>query len=113
MRVKTISGICSMALLLMGGVASAQTNGADTSGAAQAPAPKPPHFPKMFPFPTHNNGYEEWVRAVDLIQNNPKVIELPSQSEMTLAMKRRLLADQDVEQALILVRAAKLDRLER
>ncbi|MCW3054315.1 MAG: hypothetical protein JWN14_3485 [Chthonomonadales bacterium] len=105
MRVKMFSGICCLALMLVSGVTLAQTNGIDASGAAQVPAPKPPNFPLLFPFPTNNNGYEEWVQAADLIQNNPKVESLSSDSEMPLAMKRRLLADPGVERALQLLRA--------
>jgi len=105
MRVKGNAGVCGMALMLVSGVTPAQTNGRDASGVAQAPAPKPPSFSTLFPLPTNNNGYEEWVRAADLIQNNPKVVALASDSDLPLAMKRRLLADPGVERALQLLRA--------
>ena len=105
MRVKRNAGVCGVALMLVSGGTLAQTNGGDGSGIAQGPAPKPPSFSTLFPVPTNNNGYEEWVQAADLIQNNPKVVALASDSEMTLAMKRRLLADPGVERALQLLRA--------
>ena len=34
--------------------------------------PRPPMFAKLFPLPTGMNGYEEWVQACDLIQNNKR-----------------------------------------
>jgi hypothetical protein len=105
MRVKRLSGFCVVALMLVSGVTLAQTTGVDTSGVAQAPVPKPPNFPILFPVPTNNNGYEEWVQAADLIQNNPQVAALSTDAAITLAMKRRLLADPGVVRALQLVRA--------
>jgi hypothetical protein len=108
MRVTMISGFCGVALLLASGAVMAQSKGADVSKVGQTPAPKPPTFPVLFPNPTNNNAYEEWAQAGDLIRNNPKVGALSSNAEapeLTLAMKRRLLADPDVERALQLVRA--------
>jgi len=55
MRVKFIAGLCGVMLMLVSGVTLAQTNGADPSVAAQVPAPKPPNFPLLFPFPTNNS----------------------------------------------------------
>jgi hypothetical protein len=108
MRVKMISGFCGVALMLASGATLAQSNGANASGVAQTPALRPPAFPALFPNPTNNNGYEEWVQAGDLIRNNPKVEALSSDAEApetTLAMKRRLLADPNIVRALQLVRA--------
>ncbi len=87
--------------LLLGGTAPAQKG---VPSAINTPELKPPSFPLLFPNPTGNNGYEEWVQAVDLIQNNPKVLELTSQPGTTLAFRRSLLAEPSVERALYLVR---------
>ena len=97
--------LCSVALLLVNGVARAQNAGQNVSGTLQKPAPKPPNYPQLFPTSTNNNGYEEWVRAADLIQNNAKVQVLLEQPAPSLVMKRRILDDPDVAQALQLVRA--------
>ncbi|MCW3052850.1 MAG: hypothetical protein JWN14_2020 [Chthonomonadales bacterium] len=97
--------LCSVAVLLVNGVARAQKTGQKVPGTVQKSAPKPPSYPQLFPISTNNNGYEEWVRAADLIQNNAKVQELLDQPSPSLAMKRRILDDPEVTQALQLVRA--------
>lgn len=90
--------------VLASGVTGAQTTGQDPYGTAQLPSPEPPNFPTLFPNPTNNNGYEEWVRAADLIQNNAKVYALDNDPSPTLAAKRRVLGYPDVVQALLLLR---------
>lgn len=79
--------------------------------AAQTPVPPEPstNFQKMFPNPTGRNGYEEFVRAGDLVRNsegnrlynstagegNPQIL--------TLALKRRVVSDPMVQQAFALI----------
>ena len=105
MRVRYVSVFFGMVLVLASGVTWAQNTGLDASGAAQMPMPKPPIFPTLFPHPTNNNGYEEWVRAVDLIQNNAKVEALDFDVGPSLTLKRQALNDPVVVQALLLLRA--------
>jgi len=105
MTIHKTAMLCSVAFLLVNGAAGAQNTGQKVPGAVQKPAPKPPSYPQLFPTSTNNNGYEEWVRAADLIQNNAKVQELLDQPAPTLAMKRRIMDDPEVAQALQLVRA--------
>ena len=106
--------IClSLTLMLATGVALAQTGGKGTSskpppgkaaaGSQKSAEDRPPSFANLFPKPTNNNGYEEWVQAADLIQNNPDV-EAATQPDATLTFKRRLLAQPPVAQALALLR---------
>lgn len=104
MRLRVIPVFFSLALMLASGATPAQTGGQDAFGTAGLPAAKPPIYPKLFPNPTNNNGYEEWVQAADLIRNNAKVKEWDTQPDATLALKRRVLADPAVAQALLLVR---------
>ena len=71
--------------------------------AQDAPAPpRPPIFGQLFPQPTGQNGYEEWVQASDLIRNN-KGIDRATEQGATLTMKRRLLAEPAVQSALHLL----------
>ena len=49
--------------------------------------------------PTGINGYEDWVRAGDLIQNN-KLAEAVEEDGATLTFKRRALNDPQIQQAL-------------
>ena len=64
--------------------------------------PKPPSFPLLFKTPTNQNAYEDWVRASDLIQNN-KMVDAAWEPGATLTLKRRLLTDPTIQQALLLV----------
>jgi hypothetical protein len=64
--------------------------------------PKPPIFGQLFQNPTGMNGYEDWVQASDLVQNN-KLIEQATADGATLTMKRRLLAEPAVQSALHLL----------
>ncbi len=64
--------------------------------------PKPPNFPRLFKTPTNMNAYEDWVRAVDLVQNN-KMADDAMDAGATLTFKRRLLTDPTVQQALLLL----------
>jgi len=105
MTIRKTAMLCSVAFLLVNGVARAQNTGQNVPRALQQASPKPPSYPQLFPTSTNNNGYEEWVRAADLIQNNAKVQELLDQPAPTLAMKRRIMDDPEVAQALQLVRA--------
>ncbi len=76
--------------LLSAGAALAQARGPQVSGAPHLPNVKPPSFASLFPNPTHNNGYEEWVQAADLIQNNANVEALIVQPDATLSFKRHV-----------------------
>ena len=83
------------ALCLLCGVARAQ----------DAPEPpKPPSFPLLFKTPTGVNGYEDWTRAGDLIQNNKALDALDEDGGVTLTFKRQVLADPQIQQALHLLR---------
>jgi hypothetical protein len=62
-------------------------------------------FPRLFPHPTNNNGYEEWVLAADLIQGDAKVEAMLANPNLTLSWKRRALDDPAVIQALQFVHA--------
>ena len=65
-----------------------------TTCAAAAPQtqqpydPNMPIFPWLFPSPTNNNGYEEFVRAADLVKNIP---EINTALNEPLEYKRRVL----------------------
>lgn len=104
MTIRIVPVFFSMALLLGGGVTQAQNAGQNAPGAARTLPLKPPNFPTLFPSPTNNNGYEEWVQAADLIQNNAKVAALLDQPDAPLSLKRQVLDDPAVAQALQLVR---------
>ncbi len=79
---------------------------ANVTGAARAQAApdmgRPPMFAKLFALPTGMNGYEEWVQACDLIQNNKRADDMLD-PDATLTMKRRLLAEPNVQAALHLL----------
>jgi hypothetical protein len=104
MAIRIVPVLFSVAFLLAGGVTQAQNAGQNVPGAVQAPPLKPPSFPMLFPHPTNNNGYEEWVQAADLIQNNPKIAALFDQPDAPLTLKRQVIDDPDVARALQLVR---------
>jgi hypothetical protein len=89
--------------MLASGMALAQTGAPGAPGGKNPPEPKPPLFARVIPTPTSTNGYEEWVQAADLIQNNPDV-DAGTQPNATLTLKRKLLAEPAVAQALFLVR---------
>jgi hypothetical protein len=75
---------------------------------AQAPLQAVNNFVKLFPNPTGLNGYEDLVRAGDILQNSPvwQALEHPAGEEPpTLAMKRRAIADPIVRAALEALRA--------
>ena len=65
--------------------------------------PKPRSFPIVFKTPTGVNGYEDWVLAGDLIQNNP-LLDALDEDSATLTLKRKVLDDPQVQQALHLLR---------
>lgn len=91
---KSWAALWSMgALCLLCGVARAQD---------EPEPPKPPSFPLLFKTQTHTNAYEDWVQAGDLIQNN-KMVDAASEQGATLTLKRRLLADPTIQQALLLL----------
>ena len=105
MRAWMIPVCFGLALLSVSGAAFAQADGRKAPNATPLPAAKPPVFPTLFPNPTNNNGYEEWVQAADLIRDNANVEALDIQPYPTLTLRRRALADPAVVQALILLRA--------
>ncbi|HLK56470.1 MAG TPA: hypothetical protein VKU00_07895 [Chthonomonadaceae bacterium] len=94
--------IIGLILALSSGATLAQNGGNAPPGAQRQPELKPPSFPILFPNPTNNNGYEEWVKAADLIQNND-AIDTATEPGATLTLKRRVLMDRDVVQALELL----------
>src|SRR5438128_913692 len=67
-----------------------------------------PNFLKLFPRPTGQNGYEEFVMATDLTESSRVWQEYEKgysdSPDPTLAIKRRVLADPDVQRALALIR---------
>ena len=67
------------------------------------PTPDPPNFGRLFPQPSGTNGYEEWVQAGDLIQNNALYRAVWAEEKPTLAMKRRTLDDPQIQTALHLL----------
>ena len=79
---------------------------APNSVRAQDPSdpPQPPRFNQLFPQPTGQNGYEDWIRAADLMQNNARLGSL-FDPDVTLTAKRRLLAEPAVSNALHLIHA--------
>lgn len=95
--------LVSLALTLAGGVTAAQTRSKGASGSKSLPETKPTIYSRLFQNPTHNNGYEEWVQAVDLIQDNTDV-DAATQPTATLTLKRHVLADPSVAQSLRLLR---------
>jgi N-acetylneuraminic acid mutarotase len=74
---------------------------------AHKDAPRP-NFPRLFPKPTGQNGYEEFVQAVDLANASTVWQEYENapdeQGGPTLAMKRRVLADPTVQCVLATLR---------
>ena len=91
-----------MLLTIQSGVTLAQTGKNPIAGQANVPEQRPPIFPQLFPQPTHDNGYEEWVLAADLIRNNTAIDEA-TQPGATLTFKRHVLADRGVVEALALL----------
>jgi hypothetical protein len=61
-----------------------------------------PLFPQVIPQPTGQNGYEELVQAVDVLETSR--LFTAAESTSTLAEKRRVLAERPVRQALELIR---------
>jgi hypothetical protein len=76
----------------------------------------PPIFPKLFPKPTGQNGYEEFVMAADLINSSRVWQEYErvyfDHPGPTLIMKRRVLFDPTVQRALTLIRAGLRKRIQ-
>ncbi len=84
--------VIMVAVCLLGVCSGAQTPPADL-------------FSKLFPRATGQNGLEEMVRAGDILANSPAVKEWEgAEKELTLTMKRRLLKDPQVAQAIVLYR---------
>ncbi len=76
---------------------------------SEADQPKPSQvFQQLFPNPTGQNAYEDFVRAGDLLKNSPAFRaaqgEGMSELDLTLAKKREFLSDPGVSAALALVR---------
>lgn len=103
MRTSVLLVFFCLVLTLVSGVMPAQTSAKGASDTQSILETKPPSFPILFPNPTNNNGYEEWVQATDLIHNNPDV-DNATQPRTPLTLKRHLLADPSVAQALRLLR---------
>lgn len=70
---------------------------------------RPADFPILFPHPTGQNGYEEFVRAEDLIKNsegNRLYDQTYADNDpvpLTLTLKRKIVSDPDVQQAFVLL----------
>jgi hypothetical protein len=104
MRANSLLVFFTLVLALTSRFVPAQTGGNAASGAKVPAETKQPSFPRLFRSATNNNGYEEWVQAADLIQNNADV-DAAGQPGATLTFKRHVLADRSVARALLLVRA--------
>ena len=72
-------------------------------GQDKPPVFEPPVFSRLFTQPSGQNGYEEWVQAGDLIRDN-KMMDAAMEPGATLTLKRRVLAEPDVQKALHLLR---------
>ena len=93
MPLRTLFVFCLLPLLL------------NSAYAQDAPLPpNPPYFPTLFKNPTGANGYEDWVQAGDLIQNNKALAAMNEEAGVTLTFKRQVLADPQIQQALHLLR---------
>lgn len=103
-KARTISVVGGMALMLVCGLIPARAWSQDVSNATAVQKQRPLNFPILFPQPPHNNGYEEFVLAADLIVNNARSESLNADPKPTLALKRRVLDDPGVTEALRLVR---------
>jgi hypothetical protein len=103
MRASLFPAVFGLTLMLASGAASAQESGASASGAVTVSEAPSSIFSRLFQHPTGNNGYEEWVRAVDLIQNDENV-DAAMEPGASLNFKRHVLADPSATQALILLR---------
>lgn len=94
---------CCVFLLWSGGILAAFP-----AGAAQAQGrPDPPKslLARVAPSPTGRNGYEELLRAADLVESSRLWKRVEQQGDAaTLAEKRRVLQDKPIAQALALVR---------
>ena len=73
--------------------------------AAQTPPTKKGAFDTVIKQPTGRNGYEELVLAGDVLQNSKAWRELEENPDATLSMKRLVLGDRQVAQALRLLHA--------
>jgi len=71
--------------------------------AEEGPPPKPV-FDQLFPHPTGDNGYEDAVRAGDLIFQN-KILDAATSRDATLTQKRAALVLPEAQRALALLRA--------
>jgi hypothetical protein len=78
--------------------------GITTPAAAQEISIQMPVFKEVVPNPTGRNGYEELVRAADLIRMNRRFLEAEANPAATLTEKRRVLADRQIRRALHLTR---------
>jgi hypothetical protein len=77
---------------------------ATAGSAAVAPAEvEPPRYPILFPNPTNNNGFEEFVQAADQILGMEDIDDA-SYPGASLALKRRVLARAECKRALELMR---------
>ncbi len=73
--------------------------------AQEEPKPsRPTVFSRLFAQPSGANGYEDWVQACDVIQGNKEVYAATEPLPTTLTLKRRLMADPQIQKALQLVR---------
>jgi hypothetical protein len=87
--------LCILCLL---GISTAMSARATAAGRQRADM-----FHWLFPNPSNNNGYEEFVRAAEMIQSMPEVNDVSSPGA-TLAFKRRVLGMSRVSKALSLVK---------
>ncbi|MCW3055757.1 MAG: hypothetical protein JWN14_4927, partial [Chthonomonadales bacterium] len=103
-KTRTISVVAGMALMAACALIPVHAWSQGVTDADTVQKLRPLNFPKLFPQPTHNNGYEEFVLAADLIINNAKREALDAELSPTLALRRRVLDDPEVTEALRLLR---------
>ena len=73
------------------------------AGAQQPRKPPPSLFQQVIPNPTGNNGYEELVRAAELLKAS-KLFQRAASGGAALTLKRQVLGDRPVVEALRLLR---------
>ena len=94
--------LCTILLYIPAIAQSSTGSNAGTAGAIQSDL-QPPRFPALFPNPTNNNGFEEFVKAADLVVNIDE-IDQAANPGASLALKRRVLARSECRQAIELLR---------
>lgn len=107
-----MTGTRLFALMVLGAAVSVAIRGAQ-HGSILPNAP-PAVFPQLFPNPTGHNGYEEFVKAVDLLNASPVCQEFEDvyKPAPTLEIKRELLADPTARRVLAMTRSGLTKRIQ-